>query len=104
MSKTKEADKAQARMLVARARADAATERARDLYFGYQAAARVYLKAEGWIEESRYDGPRSWERVYRRPTGSRWHTMRGALEQQKRLDRASTLAAKRKRAEQEIIR
>jgi len=65
---------------------------------GYLVRARAYLKSEGWVEESRYDGNSvmfgSVQRVYRRPTGSRWHTLRGALERQRTLGRRARKKAR----------
>lgn len=83
------------KQLVAMEKADERKEAAyrcyEDANWTYLDRARIYLKAEGWVEESRYDGNGgmfgSIQRVYRRPTGSRWHTLRGALEKQRRRAR-----------------
>ena len=52
----------------------------------YWSKVRAYLKLEGWVEETRYNGTHGmmWEHVYKRPTGSVWHTTRGALEAQRK--------------------
>ena len=52
-------------------------------------AERQFLLARGWVSESRYDGEGrnrfgTYTHVYKRPTGSTWHTQRGALEMERK--------------------
>jgi hypothetical protein len=79
--------RAKAQLLRARDRKNAARNQWSKRCDEFQLACRDYLKAEGWIEESRYDGSMRWVRAYRRPTGTTWHTLNGALEAQKRRER-----------------
>lgn len=53
---------------------------------------RDYVKACGWVEESRYHGSGgvfgSWQYVYALPGGSRWHTLRGAIQTENKRQQA----------------
>lgn len=86
-------EKAQKAMLKVRDAKNRAWSRYAEKNAEFTARCRDYLKAAGWIEESRYDGRCSWKHVYKRPTGSTWHTLRGALE----AERKRQVKARRKR-------
>ena len=80
------------RMCCAQDRYDDACHKADEARRKLNEAQRDYLLDAGWVEETRYDGSNrgywgSFVRVYRRPKGTRWHTLRGALLEQKKRDR-----------------